>query len=264
MAQPLIIANWKANPDSPGRALRLARDSERGTAGVSGAEIVIAPPMPFLESVRTALTRIKLGAQDAFWGDIGPFTGETSWHQLKHLKVSYIIVGHSERRMYAGETDETVHRKIMAFLAHGFNAVLCIGEREREGKEIPAVVGEQLTRALLGVSPRHLSRLVVAYEPIWAISTNLHARPDTPDNAFRALVYIRKIISGLYKKKAAHAVRVIYGGSVSAENIAGFIGEGGMQGALVGGASLSSAHFSHIVKTAASVRGQNLSQNSLS
>ncbi len=245
--KPLIIANWKCNPDSPRRAVLLAQKIERAIGRARNVEVVIAPPYPFLVQVRRVLKKVKLGAQNVFWEDLGPYTGEVSWRQLKHLGVQYVIIGHSERRRYLEETDEMINKKVLATLDHGLIPVLCVGEWERSGNEIPAVVGEQLKRALKRVEPSRIKNLVVAYEPVWAISTNPGARADTPDSAFRALVYLRRLLASLCSRRAAEAVRIIYGGSVNAQNIYPFLKEGKMQGALVGGASLFPQEFAKIV-----------------
>ncbi len=254
MVKPLIIANWKANPDSPGRAVLLAKKIELGIRKFRNVEVVIAPPFPFLAPVAKVVKKIKLGAQDAFWGDIGPYTGEVSWHQLKHFGVQYVIVGHSERKLHLGETDDLINKKIRVLLGHDMSPILCVGERERSGKEIPALLGEQIKKALKEVKKNHLKNLTIAYEPIWAISTMPGAKPDIPDNAFRAMVYIRKVIAGLYGTKVAGAVRVIYGGSVNEKNIVAFLREGKMEGALVGGASLRPGEFNSMVKQVANLR----------
>lgn len=243
----LLIANWKSNPDSPGRAVLLAQKIEKGIPS-RNVEVVVAPPFPYLIPVAKALKKALLGAQDTFWEDTGPYTGEVSWRHLKHCGVEYIIVGHSERRIYLGETDEMINKKVLALLEQGLRPVLCIGEHEREGNEMPPIVGHQLKEALKGVKKQYLKNLVVAYEPVWAISTMPGARSDTPDNAFRALVYIRRLLSGLFGRSLADKVRIIYGGSVNSQNISGFLSEGKMDGALVGGASLDPKEFSLILK----------------
>lgn len=254
MRKPLIVANWKANPDSLERAVILAKKIEQAAKAAPRAEVVIAPPFPFLPAVGKVLRRAKLGAQDVFWGDVGPYTGEVSWRQLKHLKIEYIIIGHSERKTYLGETDEIINKKTRAALEHGFCPILCIGEKEHGAQEIPAVLGEQLKKALQGMKKSYLKNLTVAYEPVWAVSTMPGARADTPDNAFRAMVYIRRVITALYGTKAAGLVRVIYGGSVNAKNIVSFLREGRMQGALVGAASLDPKEFASLVRQAAASR----------
>jgi triosephosphate isomerase (TIM) len=250
MKKKLIIANWKMNPSTSREALLLAYRAERGAARIKNIEVVLAPPFPFLIPVMRIIKKAKLGAQDAAWRSKGPFTGQVSWQQLRHLGVKYVIVGHSERREQLGETDDMVNKKVLELLSHGMGTVLCIGEREREGDDIPAVVGVQLKKALRGVKRRHLNHLYIAYEPIWAISTTLGSRSDTPDNAFQAVVYIRKIITNLFGRKSAEAVRVLYGGSVRASNVASFLTEGKTDGALVGGASLDPIEFSKVIEEA--------------
>ena len=253
----IIIANWKMSPDSPGRAAALARKIEREISQLQisvlrNTEIIIAPPFPFLMPVGSALKRVKLGAQDVFWEVAGAYTGEVSWRELKNLKAEYVIIGHSERRVYLGETDEMVNKKLRGVLENGLSAILCIGERERAGGDIPSVVGVELESALAGIKKTFLKNLAVAYEPIWAISTNSgNHGPDTPDNAFRARIYIEKILTDLFGRAAARAVRVIYGGSVTAANTAAFMEEGKMDGVLVGGASLDPKRFGAIVRAAA-------------
>lgn len=254
MYKPLIIANWKMNPAVAQEASELALQTEKAAAANPGVETVIAPPFPFLHVVHSSINTVKLGAQNAFWEDVGPFTGEVSWRQLNDTGVSHVIVGHSERRMYLHESDEMVHKKLRAVLGNGMYAVLCIGERQREGNEIPAEAGEQLRGGLQGIKKSLLAKLVVAYEPVWAISTNSGARPDTPENAFQAMMYIRKILTTMHDRKTADSVRIIYGGSVNAKNISLFLKDGGMQGALVGSASLQPKEFQEIIRLAGQVR----------
>ncbi len=250
MTKYIIIANWKSNPDAPGRAAILAHGIEEGIQGLRGVEVVIAPPFPYLLPISNVIKKAKLGSQNMFWEDVGPYTGEVSWHHLRHIKANFVIIGHSERRRYCGETDSMINKKVKAALENGLTPILCIGENERVDNDIPAVVGEQLRHALAQVKKSHLKNLIVAYEPVWAISTTVGAVSDTPDNAFRALVYIRKILADLYGRKLADLVRVIYGGSVNAKNIESFLLEGKMQGALVGGASLDPKEFVEIIKKA--------------
>lgn len=250
MRRPTIIANWKANPATPRKAIELARKVERRIGRIKNVEVVIAPPFPFLAGVGRILRRAKLGAQDAFWTG-GPYTGEVSPVQLAAVGVSHVIIGHSERRIHLGESDETIQKKLPAVLGRGLAAILCVGERERAGSEIPAIVGTQLEQALAGVKKSHTRNLLVAYEPIWAISTTPGAAADTPEGAFRAMLYIRRILSRLYGRPAAESVRVLYGGSVTPENAQAFLREGKMDGALVGGASLDPDEFAEIVRRAA-------------
>lgn len=247
----LIVANWKSNPATLAEAVLLAKKVEQGLSKLKKSEVVIAPPYSFLASLAEVLSKVKLGAQNAFWQDVGPYTGEISWHQLKNLGVKYVIIGHSERKIYLAETDEMINKKLKAVLKAGFESILCVGERARStDNQIPVVVEEQLKKALAGVRKNLVQKLSVAYEPIWAISTMPGSRPDTPDNAFRASVFIRKVLAGLYGRKAAEEIKVIYGGSVNSKNIFAFLQEGKMEGALVGGASLDPEEFITIVKIA--------------
>jgi len=249
----LIVANWKMNPDAPGRAVVLANKIEQSLARVRNIEVVIAPPFPFLLPIAAVVKRAKLGAQNVFWEDAGAYTGEVSWHQLKHIKINYVIIGHSERKLFLGETDEMIHNKVHILLENGMTPILCVGERERMDDDIPEIVGTQIKAALKGIKKTFIKKLVIAYEPIWAISTMPDARPDTPASAFRAVVYIRKIMSELYDRSVGEEVRIIYGGSVKAKNIRAFLEEGRMQGALVGGASLDASEFAEIVTCASRV-----------
>lgn len=252
--KPLLIANWKANPATLKEAVSLAAEVERKIVRIRKVEIVLAPSFPFLSAVSKVLKKSKLGAQDVFWAKVGPYTGEVSQDQLKGLGVRYVILGHSERKLYLGETDEMINKKLLASFESGLRPVLCIGERKRENNDIPAVVGEQLKNALKGVKRENIGSLTVAYEPVWAISTTPGSKPDTPDNAWKASVYIKKIVAKLYGKIAAESVRIIYGGSVNSKNIASFLAEGRMEGALVGNASLDPEEFSKIVAIAANVK----------
>ena len=247
MSTSLIIANWKMNPLTKREAVLLATRVSSGARKIRSVTTVLAPPFLFLEAVRGAAGGVRLCSQDIFWEATGPYTGAVSWRALKDTGVNYVIIGHSERKIHFGETDEMIQKKVRAALLHGFTAILCVGEMKREGNEIPAAVGEQLTKALRGISARFFAKLVVAYEPVWAVSTMPGAAADTPENAFRVRVFIKKILTGLYGRIGADKVRVIYGGSVKSGNVASFLREGKMEGALVGGASLDADEFLKIV-----------------
>lgn len=237
------------NPLHPKDAYILAEKIEAGK-NIFGknVDVVVSPPFPYLTAAGMALKKIKLGAQDVFWEKEGAYTGEVSAPQLLSLGVSYVIVGHSERRKYSGETDEMINKKAKVALEHGLSVVLCVGEREQG--EISPEVRDQLVSALSGIKKQMLKNLMVCYEPIWAISANKNARPDTPDGAFRASLFIRKVITDSYSRKAADLLRILYGGSVRKDNILPFLTEGKMQGVLVGGASLDADEFTEIIKIA--------------
>ncbi|MBI3442829.1 MAG: triose-phosphate isomerase [Candidatus Sungbacteria bacterium] len=252
MSKKLIIANWKANPPTLHDALELARNIERAASAHRRVEVIVAPPFPFLAEVASVLKRAKRASQNTFWGDVGPYTGEVSWRQLKSLNVTHVIVGHSERRMLLGETDEMVNKKVQALLEHGLIPILCVGERERSGGEMPEDAAQQLKSALAGVKKVLVKNLIIAYEPVWAISTAPGSSPDTPESVFRAHVYIKKVIAGLFGRPVAERVKIIYGGSVNAHNILSFLIDGHMHGALVGGASLNAEEFAGMIKIASS------------
>lgn len=240
----LLIANWKANPDSSGRALALARKIHAGIPLGRGVDVVIAPPFLFLQLVGGALTRAELGAQDLFWEDLGPYTGEVSWRQLKHFGVKYAIVGHSERRALLGETDEMVNKKVRVALEAGITPVLCVGEPKDVRKSGIAAakryVAAQLEKDLDGVRN---GRIVIAYEPVWAIGTGT---PDSPKSAAEMIHYIKeRVPQGMQKQ-----LRVLYGGSLSAANTDVFLKEPEIDGALVGGASLNPREFIKIINIA--------------
>ncbi|OHA09975.1 MAG: triose-phosphate isomerase [Candidatus Sungbacteria bacterium RIFCSPLOWO2_01_FULL_60_25] len=255
--KPLVIANWKMNPPSRTSARDLALRIARNIRGARGVEVAIAPPFPFLETVRRAARSVRLAGQDVFSKPEGPFTGAVSPPMLRDLGVSYCIVGHSERRRHFCETNESVNQKVKALLAAGITPVVAIGEDAGEANAVvPKAIATELHGALAGVPRRLLRKIVVAYEPVWAISTNPGARPDTPDNATRRAIYIRKLLAKMAGGRIAEGVRIIYGGSTNAKNAASFIADDirGMDGVLVGGASLRADEFGALVKAVAARR----------
>lgn len=242
----LVVANWKMNPIDKDEALFLAQKIE--SSAKKNVKAVIAPPFPFLPVIKPILKKVSLGAQNLFWENSGAFTGEVSPLQLKKMGVGYVILGHSERRINLGETYEMVNRKVKAALKSNLRIILCVGESEPEGWGAATIIGTQIKTALRDVKKNSLSRLIIAYEPIWAISTMPGARPDTPQNAFQVSVYIKKILTGLFGRRPADLVQIIYGGSVNPENVGGFLKEGNMEGVLVGGASLNPEKFARILQ----------------
>jgi len=214
-------------------------------------EVVICPAATSLRSVQTLIDSDRLpygvGAQDVHWEDEGAFTGEISPPMLVALKVSYVIVGHSERRAMFGETDETVNRKVRAVFAHGMTPILCVGEtlKERDVGATEDRVTAQVRADLAGVPPSDAGKLVVAYEPIWAIGTGRNAEPS---DAGQVIGLIRQTLGELYDGELAQAARIQYGGSVKAGNIRDFMAHPEIDGALVGGASLDPEELALIVK----------------
>ncbi len=250
----IIIANWKMHPDTSEAASALAVAIEKELPASRGVDVVIAPPAPFLIPVGAVLKKSLLGAQDMAGEEDAALTGGVSWRMLAGLGVRYVIIGHSERRIRCGETEKIVNQKIRTALAHGFFVILCVGEQEHAGMDIPPVVSEQVRSALAGIKKESLKNLVVAYEPVWAISTGAgFAGADTSERMFRARLTVEKAIADRYDPATAKKVRIIYGGSVSADTIGAVISEGHMDGALVGGASLNAKEFGAIVRRAATV-----------
>ncbi|OPZ74323.1 MAG: Triosephosphate isomerase [Firmicutes bacterium ADurb.Bin456] len=219
-------------------------------------EVAVCPPFTALVPVAAALqgTEIAVGAQDVHWEDKGAFTGEISPLMLKDAGCRYVIIGHSERRQYFGETNELVNRKIKAVLAHGLIPVMCVGERlaERETGITRQVVRDQTAAGLAGLAPEQVAGLVIAYEPVWAIGTGKTA---TAGDAQQVIGYIRAVVKELSGGVAAGKVRIQYGGSVKPENAAGLMARPDIDGALVGGASLDAGSFLGIITAAAGLPG---------
>jgi len=242
----LIVANLKMNPQTFTEADRLARAASSAARKVKNVEVVFCPPFVWLECLAAEYGKKAIfGGQDAFWEERGAYTGEISPVMLKNIGARYVIIGHSERRIHLGETDEMINKKIKAALGAGLKVILCVGEtlKEHRAGRTKFVLARQLRKDLKSVSKLNIynSKLVIAYEPIWAIGTGL---AETPMSAGYMADFIRRV-SG--------ARRVIYGGSVSAKNIKGFLSRREIDGALVGGASLDAGEFSKIIKIAAYV-----------
>lgn len=255
MRIPIIAGNWKMHKTLD-EAVAHARQMRPKLTEVKGVEKVLCPPFVALAAVRDAIqaTDIKLGAQNMHWEEQGAFTGEISPLMLKGL-CQYVILGHSERRAYFGETDEGVNRKVKAALAHGLTPIVCVGENleQHEAGQTETWVAGQVRAAFAGLTAEEARRVVLAYEPIWAIGTG-HAATPAGANAVIGLT-IRGTLADLYDETTAQAVRVQYGGSVNAANIGGFMAQPDIDGALVGGASLKAEEFVAIVRIAAEMKG---------
>ncbi|MBI4132021.1 MAG: triose-phosphate isomerase [Candidatus Sungbacteria bacterium] len=250
--KPLIVANWKMNPSSERAALALFGRLRRLLKGIRGVEVAVAPPFPYLALARGYLP-FRLAGQDLFWEMAGPYTGEVSSAMLADLGARYVIVGHSERRRL-GEDDHAVNLKVRAVLRAGMTPIIAIGEESRESQEVvPATLSIELSSAIRDIPKRELRGIVVAYEPVWAVSTTRGASPDTPDHATRRAIYIRKLLTKMLGSRIADSIRILYGGSVNAKNAADYISSDirGMEGLLVGGASLRAEEFAAIVRSAA-------------
>jgi len=245
---PFMAGNWKMNK-TVAEAIDLVKQLKPSLSGVEGVEVAVAPPFTALYAVRKELegSSIWLAAQNLFWEEKGAFTGEIAPPMLKEVGCHYVILGHSERRQFFGETDETVNRKIKATLSQGLKVIFCIGEtlREREEEETFAVIERQVTGGLNDIRKEEMRSIVLAYEPVWAIGTGKTATPEQAEEVHR---FIRKKLEGLYSKEIAEGIRIQYGGSVTPENVKGLMGQENIDGALVGGASLKSETFSKIVR----------------
>lgn len=216
--------------------------------GALNCEVILAPPFTALESVRAALgpsSQIGLAAQNLHWENHGPFTGEVSGPMLRDLGCRHVIVGHSERRTLFGERDDEVRKKVMAALTHGLGPILCVGESlaERENGQTESVVFTQLNRALADRSAEDLSKIAIAYEPMWAIGTG---RPATVEQAVTVHRLIRGYIATEWNEEIASSTRILYGGSVTPQNIDSLLASDEIDGALVGGACLDPDSFARI------------------
>lgn len=229
------------------RALKAAKEMQ-------DVETVICAPFTALPALVEAAkdSGIGIGAQNMHWEEKGAFTGEISPVMLKDLGVQYVILGHSERRSYFAETDETVNKKVHAAFAHDLIPIVCVGEtlEEREAGQTKQVVGQQVEKALAGLSSEQVKRVIIAYEPVWAIGSG---KASTADDAQEVIGFIREMVSNQYDQQVANEVRIQYGGSVKPENISAFLDQPDIDGALVGGASLEPESFDRLVT--ASVRG---------
>lgn len=237
----IIIANWKMNPNTLAKAIRLAKASdEKG--------VVIAPPFVFLETVGKIIRRASLAAQDVFYEESGAFTGGVSPKMLKGLGVEYVIIGHSERRNHFGETDETINKKVKAALSHGLKVILCVGEqwavRKKGIQAAKNFVANQLRKDLQSVTKNYKLKaksLIIAYEPVWAIGTG---RNDKPENSSEMAEFIKRQVT----RNKRQDMRVLYGGSVNSRNAKLFLEMPNIDGLLVGGASLDPREFSKIIR----------------
>lgn len=249
----LVAGNWKMHT-TIGEALELATALRQGVSPSEQVEVAICPPFTALADVGRAIrgSALALGAQDVFWEAEGAFTGEISHRMLVDVGCRYVIVGHSERRRYFGETDEIVGRKVRTAFAHQLIPIACVGEHlhERDAGETDRVVSRQVSAIIAELRAEEVRQLVIAYEPIWAIGTGRAARGE---DANRVIGGIRGVVLGPFPAEASH-VRILYGGSVTPQSIGEFSQQPEIDGALVGGASLDPAKFMAIVREVAKSR----------
>ena len=243
----IVIGNWKMNPLSLQEAEKLFNNIAKSISNIKKTEVVICPPFLYLEKLKKISRKIYLGAQDTFERDEGPFTGEISAPMLYNIGVRYVILGHSERRMM-GENNNEINKKIKSALVAGLRPVLCVGENVRdESHNYFNLVKNQLEECLLGVSKNSISKIIIAYEPIWAISSTPDRKDATPDDCREMTIFIRRILSDKFGKETSR-MRIIYGGSANERDAENFFKKGGIDGLLPGRASLDSKKFSRIVK----------------
>jgi len=245
----LIAGNWKMNR-TVAEAIALTKALTACAAEMRGVDVVVCPPFTSLAAVAQAVagTPVRVGAQNVHWAASGAFTGEVSAAMLAEVPVSHVIIGHSERRQYFGETDETVNKRLLAALGAGLTPIVCVGEllAQRQGGQTEAVVSAQVAKGLAGLSAQQLGATVIAYEPVWAIGTGLTATPAQAQE-------VHALIRGLLRRShgaVAEAVRILYGGSMKAANARELLQQPDIDGGLIGGASLVADGFMGIIRNA--------------
>jgi len=250
MRKPLVAGNWKMNKTVE-QATSLVQEMLPGLKKINEVERVICPPFTSLVTLSVALagSGVGLGAQTMHWEASGAFTGEVAPQMVKEF-CQYVIIGHSERRQYFAETDETVNKKVKAALAIGLTPIVCVGESlaQYEAGETKALVNHQISEGFKGIEASDAAKIVVAYEPIWAIGTGKAATSEGANAVLRDA--IRPAMAQLWGKSTAEGIRILYGGSVNAANAAEYFHQSDIDGALVGGASLKVADFTAIVEAA--------------
>ena len=246
MRTPIIAGNWKMNM-TPKQATQLIEELKPLVSDTKTTVVVCVPAID-IPAAKQALrgSKIKLGAQNVHFAESGAYTGELSAQMLKEVGVSYVIIGHSERRQYFGETDETVNKRTRAAVAAGLTPIICVGElkEQREAGYTDALVTYQTLIALTGLTPAEVRKVVIAYEPVWAIGTGLTA---SDEQANETIGVIRKAIAAKYGKAVANRVRIQYGGSMKPSNVKGLMAQPEIDGGLIGGASLKAEDFAKVV-----------------
>jgi len=248
MRKLIIAGNWKMHKTTL-EAINLVNTLKRELYNLEDVDIVVCPVFTILNEINDIIhgSNIALGGQDLFWKEEGAFTGEVSAKMLKDVGCRYVIIGHSERRKYFGETDETVNKKLIAALKEGLIPIVCIGEslEQREKEKTFAIIQEQIARGFKDLNAEEILKVIIAYEPIWAIGTGKTATPEQAEEVHK---FIRRQISEFYNQEIASLIRIQYGGSVQAGNIEELIKQEDIDGALVGGASLEADSFAEIIK----------------
>jgi len=249
----IIIANWKMNPERAGEALGLARTLMRQVKKNQKVTVVCAAPFPFLALLPKS-KNIARGAQNTFWERSGSFTGEVSPTMLKSLGVEYVIVGHSERRQHLFETDEMINKKLKASLAAGLRPILCVGESKRDPDgQFFTFLKKQVVSAFAKVPQSQASKVIVTYEPVWAISGSKSAKAARPEDANEAALFIRKTLASIYGVRTAMQICIIYGGSSNAKNTTSFVSQKEISGLLVGRESRKPKEFLAMIECIKSI-----------
>ena len=250
MRRPFIAGNWKMNLDKAS-AVALAEALKEKAAAVDYADVAVCPPFVYIDAVASVLkgTNIGVGAQDCYFTANGAFTGEVSVAMLKDIGCTYVILGHSERRHIIGENDELTNKKVKAVLAAGLIPILCIGEmlEQREADQTNDINASQFFGSLAGVSAEDMKKVVIAYEPVWAIGTGKTATPEQAEEVHAA---VRALIAQKYGQEVADAVRIQYGGSMKPGNAKALLGQPDIDGGLIGGAALKADDFMGIIEAA--------------
>ncbi len=248
MRIPLIAGNWKMFKTLD-EASSWADDIAQRVPDVSRPEILVCPPCLYIHALAESFrgSPVMVGSQNVFWEDSGAFTGEISAPMLASAGASHAIIGHSERRQYFGETDETVNKRLFAAIRGGLTPIVCVGETldQREAGKTNTVIEAQVKNGLAGLDAGQAGSLVIAYEPVWAIGTGKTATPETAQEVH---TFIRGLLSDLFGQEVAERVRLLYGGSVKGDNIDALMAKADIDGALVGGASLVAASFERIIR----------------
>jgi len=243
MRKPMMAGNWKLNK-TVSESTDLASKLKKSIGDLEDREVVLCPTFVSIDSVSEAVagSNISVGGQNIYFEESGAFTGEISAPILKSTGASHVIIGHSERRQYFGETDETVNKKIKSALKHSLTPIVCVGEtlEEREGGKAFDVIKTQIDGGLSGLTDEEVAKIVIAYEPVWAIGTGKTASPEQAQE-------VHAFIRGLLPKSCAASVRILYGGSVKPDNVKTLMAKEDIDGALVGGASLKAEDFEKIV-----------------
>ncbi len=250
MRKKIIAGNWKMNKTAT-EAASFARDLKIKTLNIHKTEIVLCPPFTALAAVYDIVkeSRVKIGAQNIHWEPAGAYTGEISAEMIEKAGCKYVIIGHSERRQFFGETNQSVNKKIKQSLTTSLCPIVCVGEtlKQRQDGQTQAVVKMQILEGLADLSPEQMHRIVLAYEPVWAIGTGVTA---TPEQAEEVHQFIRQLISVQFNSQTAESVPVLYGGSVKPDNIKDLLNQLNIDGGLIGGASLKVDPFVDMIKVA--------------